>query len=76
MSLTIDAIENRIKQYEEEIVKVVSNHTGLTAALGELKQLLAVASEVVAVVVPSASPIVDGIESAVSTIVEVVTPAT
>jgi hypothetical protein len=57
MSLSIDTISNRIKQYEEEIQKVIANHTGLVAALGELKQLLTVASGVAEVLVPSAVPV-------------------
>ncbi len=59
MSLSVEAIENRIKQYEEEIVKIVNNHTGLMAALAELKQLLSVATDVVAVVAPEAVPSIE-----------------
>ncbi len=74
MSLSVQAIEGRIKQYEEEIMKVVANHTGLTAALAELKQLLSVASEVVSVVDPAAAPAVSLIENVVSSVDSFISP--
>ena len=72
MSLSIDTIETRIKQYEEEIMKVVANHTGMMATLAELKQLLSVASEAAAVVVPEGVPVIDAVETIVDAIEGVV----
>jgi hypothetical protein len=73
MSLSLETIENRIKQYEEEIMKVVANHTGLMATLAELKQLLSVASEAAVIVAPEAVPVIDTIEGVVHVIDEIVT---
>ena len=74
MSITIQSIEERIKQYEEEIVKIVNTHGNLMGGLNELKQLLSIASDVVSVVAPEASPIVDVVSEAVDGIDAALTP--
>lgn len=65
MTLSIEALTNRIKEYEAEIVKVVTNHGNLMGGLNELKQLLSIATGVVDVVDPSAAPVLDVISEVV-----------
>lgn len=84
MSITIQNLEARIKQYEEEIAKIVNTHGTLMGGLNELKQLLLVADEAAPTidaqmvpVVDAVSEIVDCIEAVVVDDVEAVaTPAT
>lgn len=54
-----DKIEARIKEYEGAITKLVNDHTSLTGALTELKNLLAIAEDVAEVVAPQIEPFFD-----------------
>ena len=74
MSLTIQNLEDRIKEYEQEIAKIVANHGTLIGGLNELKQLLSIASSVVSVVDPAADPIVKVVSEVVDEISAVATP--
>jgi hypothetical protein len=62
MSLTIASIEERIQAYEKDIATLVSNHTALTGALNELKNLLDLAVKVGDVVAPG-NPVVAGLDA-------------
>ena len=71
MSLSIETIQSRIKQYEEELTKLVANHTTMTGGLNELKVLLDEAQkaieaceEVAEEVAPAIEGIVEAIEEA------------
>jgi hypothetical protein len=54
-----DKIEERIKEYEGAITKLVNDHTSLSGALIELKNLLAIAEDVAEVVAPQIEPFFD-----------------
>ena len=75
MSLTLGSIENRIKQYEEEITKVVANHASLVGGLNELKQLLTLANEAAPVIAPSAAPVIEAVAEVVDAVDAAVQPA-
>lgn len=68
MTLSVETIESRIKQYEEELLKVVANHTGMMAALGELKQLLSVANGTAQIIAPQEQPVIEEIEKVVDVV--------
>lgn len=66
-----EKIETRIKEYEGAIAKLVNDHTSLTGALTELKNLLAIAEDVAEVVAPQVEPFLD----AAGKVVEVIEDA-
>ena len=78
MTLTVDSIVTRIKAYEEEIQKLVTNHISLTGALAELKGLLTLATPVVDAVVPEAAPALEVVNAVVDDVSpeETATPST
>ena len=75
MSLTLEAVESRIKEYEAEIAKVVTNHATLVGGLNELKQLLSIAGEVAAAVAPEATPVIEVVSEVVDAVDEAVQPS-
>jgi hypothetical protein len=64
-----EKIEETIKQYEQELVNLVQNHTALTGALQAMKHLLLTTGEVVEIVDPEVAPIVDEAEHVVKAVV-------
>lgn len=53
MTLTIAAIEERIKNYEKAIEQSLANHNAMVGALQELKNLLDITVKVADVVAPA-----------------------
>ena len=63
-----EKIEARIAEYEAELVKIVSNHTAFTGALGELKNVLNIISDVSDVVAPEAAPVLNIVDEVLTDI--------
>jgi len=63
MSISISAIEAKIKQFEQEMAAALTNHTALNGAITALKMVLDDAKAVADVVAPT-SPVTAGINVA------------
>lgn len=70
MSVTLEHIEARIKEYETAITNSASNHNSLLGGLAELKNMLTAFAPVVEAIDPEAAPVVEAVESVVDAIAE------